>query len=142
MKKLLLKGSLALLFMQFCQLSNGQTITQQLTPEQIASRVAYVHGSNYVTSNPTLVSAWGKVMTDRIEYQFVAPDDNEKYPLLSSMALMTKANPAVQGADFANFDVNTFNPLTYNLDFFSDRTFVYRIDGTNYIMVVKPITRN
>lgn len=142
MKTLLIKGALSLILLQFSYFSYGQTVSQQLTPEQIADRVAYVHGGDYVSNNPTLVSAWGTVMTDRIEYQVVNQDQNEKYPLLSSMPLMTKSNPSVQGADFANFDVNTFNPLAYNLDFFSDRTVVYRIDTTPYIMIVKPIQRN
>lgn len=138
MKSTLRKGALLLLLLPFCAFSYGQTITQQLTTEQIASRVAYVHGNDYVTSNPTLVSVWGKVMMSRIEYQVVPQVPNEKFPLLSSVPLMTKANPAVQGANFENFNVNTFNPLTYNLDFFSDKTFVYRIDGTGYMMIIKP----
>lgn len=142
MKILLVKGFLALIFLQFSYFSYGQTVTQQLTPEEIANRVAHVHGGDYVMNNPTLVSAWGTVMTDRIEYRVVLQGQLEKYPLLSSVPLMNKSNPAVQGADFGNFNVNTFNPLTYNLDFFSDRTFVYRIDNTAYIMIVKPITRN
>ena len=143
MKSSLCKGALALILLQFSTLSYGQTTTQQqLTPEQIISRVAYVHGNDYVANNPTLVSAWGKVMTNRIEYLVAEQDQNEKFPLLSSIPLMTKSNPAVQGADFENFNVNTFNPLTYNLDFFSDRTFVYRIDGTEYLMIIKPIQHN
>jgi hypothetical protein len=144
MKLLRSKGTLSLVLLQlpFWSLVYGQTVTQQLTSEEIASRVAYVHGNDYVVSNPTLVSAWGSVMTDRIEYQLVAQDENEKFPLLSSVPLMTKANAAVHGADFANFNVSTFNPLVYNLDFFSDRTVVYRIDNTGYLLIVKSIQRN
>ncbi|WP_343747489.1 hypothetical protein [Fluviicola sp.] len=141
MNLLLRKGSLALFAVQMSFWSFGQTVSQQLNPEEIANRIAYVHGSDFVTNNPTLVTALGKVMTDRIEYQLAPPDENEKYPLLSSMPLLTKMNPGVHGADFQNFDLNTFNPLVYNLEFFSDKTQVFRIDNTNYIMIVKPIQR-
>jgi len=142
MRLQLIKGALALILAQFSSFSQGQTVTQQLTAEEIANRVAYVHGNDFVLNNPTLVTALGKVMTDRIEYRAVEQDQTEKFPMLSTMPLLSKANPTIQGADFANFTLETFNPLVYNLDFFSDKMVVYRIDNTNYIMVVKPITRN
>nr|WP_294860697.1 hypothetical protein [uncultured Fluviicola sp.] len=136
------KGALTLLVLQLTFMSCGQTTTQQLPPEEISNRVAYVHGNDFVLNNPTLVVAFGKVMTDRIEYRVAEQAESEKYPLLSSFPLMTKVNPTIQGANFANFDVNTFNPLVYNLDFFSNRTQVFRIDNTSYIMVLHPNTRN
>lgn len=142
MRLQLIKGALALILLQFSSFSQGQTVTQQLTAEEIANRVAYVHGNDFVSNNPTLVTALGKVMTDRIEYRAVEQDQTEKYTMLSTMPLLSKANPTIQGADFANFNLEAFNPLVYNLDFFSDKTSIYRIDNTNYIMVVKPITRN
>lgn len=141
MKKLLKKVVL-FTFLSFSVQGYSQGSFQQLSTEEIANRIAYVHGGDYVLNNPTLVSAWGNVMTDRIEYQVLAQGQDEKYPLLSSMPLMSKSNPGIQGADFENFNVNTFNPLAYNLDFFSDKTQVLRIDNTDYIMVIHPIKRN
>lgn len=139
---LLRKGTLTLFVAQMTFCSFGQTTTQQLSPEEISNRVAYVHGNDFIISNPTLVTAFGKVMTDRIEYRAAEQAESEKYPLLSSIPLMAKVNPTIQGADFANFNVNTFNPLVYNLDFFSNQTQVFRIDNTSYIMVIHPNTRN
>lgn len=139
---LLRKGSLTLLVIYMTFSSYGQTTTQQLTPEEISNRVAYVHGNDFVTNNPTLVTAFGKLMTDRIEFRAVEQAESGKYPFLSSFPLMAKVNPTIQGADFANFNVNTFNPLVYNLDFFSNQTQVFRVDNTSYIMVIHPNTRN
>lgn len=139
---LLRKGSLTLLVVQMTFWSFGQTTSQQLTSDEIALRVAYVYGSDFVMNNPTLVTAFGKVMTDRIDYQVAEQEENEKYPLLSSFPLMAKNNPAIQGADFSSFDVNAFNPLVYHIDFFSDKTQAFRIDNTSYIMIVHPIARN
>jgi hypothetical protein len=138
MKSTLCRGALTLILLQFWTFSFGQTITQQLTPEQIASRVAYVYGNDFVLSYPALVTAYGKLMTNRIEYQISDQDENEKYPLLSSFSLITKNNPGVSPVDPATFSVETFNPLTYDFGFFSDKTLVVRIDGTNYLMIVKP----
>ncbi|MGV3609862.1 MAG: hypothetical protein ACO1N0_02865 [Fluviicola sp.] len=140
--KLLLRGSLALFFIPFCFLSYGQTVTQQLTAEEISNRVAYVHGNDFVLNYPHLVEAYGKLMTERIEFQTIAQGQSEKYPLLSSIPLMAKVNPSIQGADFQNFQLVSFNPMVYDLEFFSDRTQKIRIDNTSYIMVIKPITRN
>lgn len=142
MNLLLRKGTLTLFVVQMSLCSFGQTVTQQLNQEEIAVRVAYVHGNDFVSNNPTLVTALGKLMTDRIEYRVTPPDESEKYPLLSSMPLLSKVNPAIHGADFQNFDLNTFNPLVYNLEFFSDKPQIFRIDNTSYIMIVKPIQRN
>jgi hypothetical protein len=142
MNLLLLKGSLTLMLMQCCFLSFGQTINQQLTPEEIANRVAYVHGNDFVLNYPDLVAVYGKVMTERIEYSSLPQSSNEKFPLISSFPLMAKVNPSIQGPDFSNFQLNEFNPLVYNLDFFSDKTLAFRIDNTNYVMFIQPIVRN
>jgi hypothetical protein len=55
---------------------------------------------------------------------------------------MNKINSGLHGADFEDFDLQSFNPLAYGFEFFSDKTQVMRIDNTNYIMIVNPIPRN
>jgi hypothetical protein len=131
----------ALFLIHFSFLSQGQTITQQLTPEEISNRLVYVYGNDFLSQNPELITTYGQVMNQYIEYMAVPLTNNEKYPLLSSVPLMTKNNPGIHGADLSNFNPNTFNPMVYQIDFFSYKTQVYRIN-TNYIMVVRPIKRN
>ena len=36
------------------------------------------------------------------------------------------------------FDINNFNPLLYNFNFFSKTKQIYRVDNTNYLIVIKP----
>jgi len=36
------------------------------------------------------------------------------------------------------FDKNNFNPLLYNFNFFSKLKQTYRVDNTNYLIVIKP----
>lgn len=141
MKTLLLKRVSLFTFLGFSVQGYSQSVFQHLSDAEITNKITYVRGNDFVSNNPTLITAFGKVMTERIEYQVVTQSQDEKYPLLSSFPLMTKVNPTVQGADFANFNVSTFNPMVYNLDFFSDKIQVIRIDNTNYIMVIHPITR-
>jgi len=138
MRLQLIKGTLALILVQFSSFSQGQTVTQQLTAEEIANRVAYVYGSDFVLNYPALVTVYGKLMTDRIEYQTTVQDQNEKFPLLSSFSLITKNNPGITPVNPVTFSLETFNPLIYDFGFFRDKTLVVRIDGTNYLMIVKP----
>lgn len=142
MKKLLLKGSLALLLLQLCFSSYAQTLAQPLVTEDIINRIAFVYGNEFVTNNPTLVTAYGEMMVNRIEYRSAPQDANEKYPLLSSYPVYNKVNASIQGADFGNFDIQQFNPLMYNLEFFANLTQIIRIDGTDYLMIIHPVKRN
>ncbi|WP_294677124.1 hypothetical protein [uncultured Fluviicola sp.] len=140
--KLLLRGSLTLILLQLFSFSYGQTVTQQLTLEQVTGRLNDVYGSNFLLQNPELPAVYAKIINERIDYIVTAATTDEKYALLSSVPLMTKLNPEIQGANFLNFNLNEFNPLAYYIDYFSDRTQVYRVDNTDYIMVIKPVTRN
>ena len=36
------------------------------------------------------------------------------------------------------FDPNNFNALKYNMNFFNSQALVYRVDNTDYIIVIKP----
>ncbi len=36
------------------------------------------------------------------------------------------------------FDINNFNPLLYNFNFFLKTKQIYRVDNTNYLIVIKP----
>ncbi|WP_300667058.1 hypothetical protein [Fluviicola sp.] len=139
MKLLLLRVSLTLLVAQASFPSFGQSVTQQLNPEEIANRISYVYGHEFVLNNPTLVAAYGDVMTHRIEYRVIGQTPDEKYPLLSTFPLYTKVNETIQGVNAENFDVNAFNPLVYMIEFFSDKAQLIRIDNTNYVMVIHPI---
>ena len=60
---------------------------------------------------------------------------NDKYPKLSSVGLLNKYNPNLKRDEF--FDATNFNVLKYDLNFFSNASFIYRIDNTDYLIVVK-----
>jgi hypothetical protein len=120
----------------------SQTISLQLSDAQILTRITAVYGNDFLAQNPSLIESLGELLNDRISLMIAAPGADEKFPALSSYPLKNKLNPGLQGADFSNFDLQSFNPLVYSFEFFSDRTQVMRIDNTNYIMIVDPITTN
>jgi hypothetical protein len=66
--------------------------------------------------------------------------DANLYPeclLLSSVHLKNKCNPNLT-YDGLNFNIDTFNPFKYNFSFYSTQTAYFRVDGTNYIIEIKP----
>lgn len=133
-------GVLAFFFMSLsslsAQTSNSSSISLQIvTPED---EVMTVYGREWVSANRPMVDALIDCRRTRISFTEQSPSDNEKYPKLSAYPVMNKFNPEVQPINPASFNVNTFNPFTYRLDFLSDRTQVIRIDGTNYIMTIQP----
>ena len=85
-----------------------------------------------------------KVLTDLLETRTEIYEEKyfegEKYEKLSSVSLFNKYNSDLKKDEV--FDVNTFNILKYDINFFSSRDKIYRIDGTNYIVYIKSTKTN
>lgn len=64
-----------------------------------------------------------------------AVQKDEKYIKLSSIPLNNKYNQALKKSN--GFNLKKFNPLQYQLDFFSKKKNIYRIDNT-YVLVLLP----
>lgn len=109
-----------------------------LTPNQIESYVVEIYGESFPTQNPTLVQAFKILLNDRIEFRFETQTPNEKYPVLSSLGINNKNNLSIPQFTTEAFDFSTFNPLRYGFDFFSNRTQIIRVDGTDWLMVINP----
>lgn len=77
------------------------------------------------------------IMLARVEIKPEPYQANEPYIRLSTIGLRNKCNPNMQ-RDEANFDPNNFNPLKYFLMFKDGATTTYRVDNTNYVIVIHP----
>jgi len=58
-----------------------------------------------------------------------------KIPLLSQVPIFNIYNNKFSRPIF---NVNDFNPLLYNFNFFSKTKQIYRVDNTNFLIVIKP----
>ncbi|WP_179005412.1 hypothetical protein [Winogradskyella forsetii] len=67
-------------------------------------------------------------------YQDSNPKTQKKGMLLSDTPLFNKHNKDLKRD--VDFDLKNFNPLKYELDFFANGTYVYRIDNTDYFIQV------
>lgn len=109
------------------------------TQEALDPRILEVYGQEarqLQLKNPGWAEGMQKLLTERIHYVESIQTDGEKYPKLSEFELLNHNNPDLKRDE--TFDPAAFNPLKYNLSFFSGNTMVYRIDGTSYLLVIEP----
>ena len=114
--------------------NNNRVYSQYINPKV---KEMYGESIKKISSSDSLrINLFNDLIENRIKIIESIFEDNEKYTKLSTVALLNKYNPSLLRDEF--FEINTFNPLKYNLNFFSNTTEVYRIDGTNYIIVIIP----
>lgn len=129
-----------LFFVAPCAFGQSSVPAVSVVNQHRAELIA-VYGETWVNGNPGMVQALEECRSTRISFQQLPLGPDEKYPLLSSFALMTKMNPKLEPVNFSQFDLNTFNPFVYNIEFLSCNTQVIRIDSTDWIMVIEAVKR-
>ena len=67
-------------------------------------------------------------------YEDANAKTQKKCKLLSEVPLFNTHNENLKRD--TKFDLSNFNPLKYQLDFFANGTYVYRIDNTNYFIQI------
>jgi hypothetical protein len=67
-------------------------------------------------------------------YEDANAKTQKKCKLLSEVPLLDTYNTNLKHD--TKFDLSSFNPLKYQLDFFANGTYVYRIDNTNYFIQI------
>lgn len=123
---------LALLFFVFININNSSA-------QQINSKIQEVYGDKtqeMVGNDPERLSFFNDLLLNRIEIIKSDNSSEDKYIKLSTVALLNKYNPNLKRD--TDFDPLNFNPLKYNLIFTSKKTVIYRIDNTDYIIVIQP----
>jgi|SRR6218665_3538015 len=114
--------------------------TESLDP--IGDFIESVYSADWVTKNPDAIIAIKKCIKERITYVQVPLTADDKLPLLSSYPLMNRYNSAIVAIDYSAFDPSTFIPLTYNLPLFSNMKQAIRVDGTDYVIVIEPQSKD
>lgn len=72
----------------------------------------------------------------RVEIKEIPVSAAETYPLLSAIGLKDKYNPALQRDNAQTFNPATFNPFKYFFEFETKTDKIYRVDQTDYVVVV------
>ena len=69
------------------------------------------------------------ILRNRVQILNKKYQTNENLPKLSSVSTITTIK---------KFNTNNFNPLLYNFDFDSQKSQIYRVDGTNLVINIIP----
>ena len=69
------------------------------------------------------------ILRNRVQILSKKYQTNENLPKLSSVSTFTTIK---------KFNTNNFNPLLYNFDFDSQKTQIYRVDGTDLVINIIP----
>lgn len=119
----------------------GKNVDAPLTAKEMSmlKEVYQDKLDEYVINRPRKVKNLKHLLRNRIVIKEIhnIKDDN-KYTLLSKVELFDHYNKDLK-RDVV-FDKATFNPLKYNLEFFRMGSIIYKIDGTNYFIIIKPQT--
>ena len=90
----------------------------------------------YVLSKPQRLKAIKNILRNRVEIKEISnPHDQKDCVLLSEVSLFDYYVPNFKRD--ALFNPNTFNPLKYNFEFYSRGAHMYRVDNTNYFIIIK-----
>mgnify|MGYP001165082637 FL=1 len=90
---------------------------------------------NQILDRPVRVKDIKDIFRNRVIIYQENIKDLAKIPLLSQVPIFTIYNDKIS---IPVFDKNNFNPLLYNFNFFSKTKQIYRVDNTNFIIVIKP----
>jgi len=122
-----------LFFTIFFLASNAQNINDKINE---------VYGSNaqqLVFNDPNRLNFLTNLLEKRVKIQESKYLSDDKYPKLSSVPLLNRYNPALERD--LQFNPDNFNPLKYAFNFYSAKeTVVYRVDNTDYVIVIYPQT--
>jgi len=109
--------------------------------QQINAKIQEVYGDKtqeLVINDPVRLDFLNDLLDNRIKIIESPLSDSEKEPKLSSVELLNKYNPDLKRD--VEFDPLNFNPLKYNFNFFPKTASVYRVDNTNYLIVIQAQT--
>ena len=123
---------------------NQKTVTYNSNidkPLTVAERamINEVYGSTAnknIYSKPQRLKDIKNILRNRVEIKEISnPSDQKKCTLLSEVPIMDYYVYDIQRD--ATFNPDTFNPLKYLFNFYSYGSHMYRVDNTNYFIIIK-----
>ena len=89
-----------------------------------------------VLNVPNRLNDLTDILNNRVKIETRTVSENEKYTKLSSVEFFNKYNPSLERD--TTIDSTNFNPLKYVLQFHASHRMMYRIDGTDKVVVIYP----
>uniref|UniRef100_UPI00404AFF6C hypothetical protein n=1 Tax=Gelidibacter sp. TaxID=2018083 RepID=UPI00404AFF6C len=109
-----------------------------LTAKELA-QIKEVYGDKTqsdVLNHPQRVKDFKHLLRNRVEIREIPSTENQKPCLLLSEVSLFDSNVPNLTRD-KTFNPETFNPLKYNFNFFARGGYMYKVDNTNYFIIIK-----
>lgn len=112
----------------------GFSLRAQDRTTTLDPRIAEVYRDNMKMLSETRVNSLMQLLNERVEIKEEAFVAGEKHQLLSTVSLFNKYNTTLTRD--TTMDITTFNVLKYDMKFFNLGTFSYRMDNTNFVIII------
>lgn len=91
----------------------------------------------YVLNRPSRLKDFKHLLRNRIEIKLMPHlvEYTKKYKTLSEAGLFNSYNKNLKFD--TSYNPENFNPLKYNMEFYGKGSRIYRIDNTNYFVIIK-----
>jgi hypothetical protein len=112
-------------------------VNAPLTAKEL-SQIKEVYGSEAekeVLNRPQRVKDIKNILRNRVVIKQISGAELKPYPLLSEVTLFDAYVPTLKRD--TEFNPKEFNPLKYNFNFYSTGAYMYRVDHTNYFIIIK-----
>ncbi|NNC45156.1 MAG: hypothetical protein HKN99_04670 [Winogradskyella sp.] len=94
------------------------------------------YADKYVLDHPERLKGVKNILRNRVIIEEISdPKYSKEGELLSKVSLFTSFVKDLTRDDV--FNPQTFNPLKYNFEFYSKHASAFKVDGTNYIIIIK-----
>lgn len=116
-------------------------VASSIYGQQINPKIQEVYGDKtqeIVGNDPARLVFLNELLDNRVKIIESELTANDKYTKLSTVDLLNKYNTNLSRD--TQFDPLTFNPLKYNFVISSSAAVIYRVDNTNYLIVIHPQT--
>lgn len=110
------------------------SFSQQVNPKNYDAFIEEVYGGT-----PYMTDEHKEIYIQNMKKVQVKEWDGNDYPVLGTVMLKNKYHPEMDYDNSKTFDSNNFNPLKYFFNFYGKEKQIYKVYGTDYMVVIDPI---
>ncbi|MGH1386578.1 hypothetical protein [Kordia sp.] len=126
------------LFLGLCMNAQTKNDSYKFKEHQVDNFINEVYGDQaqkLVFSNQKRYQTLRKLIVERMQIVRQSEIRGKKYPKITDEGMLNTYNKNLK---HDGFNKTTFNPLKYNLQFFDIAARAYRIDNTEYLLIIQP----
>lgn len=116
-------------------MSINNSYSQKIDENKLPALYNEVYSNSPYVLTPSVEKKY-KGYLNRVSFIVEKKKSNEQYVLLSSVSHKDKYNPNLN-YDLDNFKIEDFNPFKYHFNFNSTEDQIFRVDSTDFLLLIK-----